>query len=73
MPEFGQVIAISHGDYTSVYGNLSSWYVSEGTRVSAGEIIGVAGTKNEPRGEAVFFALFEDNVEVDPELWLKKQ
>ncbi len=73
IPEFGQVITISHGEFTTVYGNLSSLFVSEGMYVSAGQLIGAAGTKDEPRGEAVFFALFEDNVELNPEVWLAKR
>ncbi len=73
MPEFGNVITISHGEYTTVYGNLSQMYATKGTRVQSGEYIGHAGTANEPKGEAVFFALFKNGVEDNPELWLKKQ
>ncbi len=73
MPEFGNVITISHGEYTTVYGNLSQLYVTKGVRVRAGEYIGHAGTENEPKGEAVFFALFQNGIEANPELWLKKQ
>ncbi|MBX2822121.1 MAG: peptidoglycan DD-metalloendopeptidase family protein [Rhodothermaceae bacterium] len=70
MPEFGRVITINHGDYTSLYGNLSSLQVAEGMPVEAGQLIGVSGTENEPRGESVFFAVFKDGAEENPEDWL---
>ncbi|MFK7844392.1 MAG: murein hydrolase activator EnvC [Rhodothermales bacterium] len=73
MPEFGNVITISHGDYTTVYGNLSFMNVTEGMSVNAGKHIGNSGTENEPKGESVFFAVFQDGVEINPEVWLKKE
>ena len=73
MPEFGNVVTISHGEYTTVYGNLSEMYVTKGVKVREGEYIGQSGTENEPQGEAVFFALFQNGVEANPELWLKKR
>lgn len=73
MPVFGRVITISHGDYTTVYGNMSEVYVTEGVRVQAGEYIGHAGTENEPKGEALFFAIFQNGVESNPERWLKRK
>ena len=71
MPEFGHVVSINHGEYTSLYGNLSEWYVKPGAIVEAGEIIGTSGTEDAPKGPGVFFALFRNGVETDPEPWLK--
>ena len=73
MPEFGRVITISHGEYTSLYGNLSLLYVSAGTTVRAGQLVGMSGTENEPKGQAVFFALFQNGVEANPESWLQSR
>lgn len=73
MPEFGNVITISHGDYTTVYGNLSEMYVSRGMYVQAGEYIGYSGTTNEPKGESLFFALFDHGEEQNPQLWLRRR
>jgi len=70
MPEFGRVITINHGEYTSLYGNLSSLQVAEGMPVEAGQLIGISGTEKEPKGESVFFAVFKDGAEVNPEEWL---
>ena len=71
MPEFGRVITINHGEYTTLYGNLSLLYVSAGTQVQAGQLIGRAGTDAEPKGNAVFFAIFHNGLDLDPEDWLQ--
>ena len=73
MPEFGRVVMVDHGDFTSLYGNLSSYEVSKGMSVRAGQFIGTAGTDKEPKGESVFFAIFKDGVESDPVLWLRRE
>ncbi len=73
MPDFGKVISISHGEYTSLYGNLSLLYVSTGTMVGEGQLVGRAGTDTEPKGNAVFFALFRNGLEVNPESWLRSR
>ena len=73
MPDFGRVITISHGEYTSLYGNLSFLYVAVGATVQAGQLIGRAGTEYEPKGNAVFFALFQNGVEENPEAWLESR
>jgi septal ring factor EnvC (AmiA/AmiB activator) len=72
MPEFGRVITVSHGEYTSLYGNLSLLYVSAGSEVRAGQLLGRAGTDSEPKGNAVFFAIFRNGLEVNPVEWLAR-
>ena len=71
MPEYGKLITISHGEFTTVYGNLSEMYVDEGAAVEAGQYIASAGTRLEPKGEAVFFAIFQQGEEMNPEQWLR--
>ena len=73
MPEFGRVITISHGEFTSLYGNLSLLYVTSGTKVRAGQLLGRSGTDAEPKGNAVFFGIFRNNAEVDPQQWLSRR
>jgi septal ring factor EnvC (AmiA/AmiB activator) len=73
MPEFGRIITLSHGEYTSLYGNLSLLYVESGTQVKAGQLIGRAGTDAEPKGSAVFFAIFRSGAEIDPLAWLRRR
>ncbi len=71
LPEFGTYLVLEHGAYKSVYANFSMTYVAEGDRVSAGQIIGRAGTDAEPKGKAVFFGLFKDGAPIDPGPWLR--
>ncbi len=71
MPEFGTFLVVEHNNgYQTVYGNLSMTNVTEGDYVQAGEIIGRSGTDYEPRGRAVFFGVFGENGEQNPESWL---
>lgn len=71
MPDYGTLVTIRHGEYLSLYTNLSMVYVGTGDRVEAGETIGRAGTEDEPRGAGLFFALFNDGEAVDPVGWLR--
>lgn len=73
LPEFGTYVVLEHGAYKTVYSNFSMTYVAEGDRVSAGQIIGRAGTDAEPKGKAVFFGLFKEGAPVNPEPWLRPQ
>jgi murein DD-endopeptidase MepM/ murein hydrolase activator NlpD len=72
VPGYGTYLVIRHGDYLSVYSNFSTLFVSQGDRVDTGEVIGHAGTANEPRGAGLFFAVFDKNknTSVDPMRWL---
>ncbi len=70
LPEYGTYVVVEHGEYKSVYSNFSMTYVAEGDRVRAGQVIGRAGTDAEPKGTAVFFALFKGGSPVDPVPWL---
>jgi septal ring factor EnvC (AmiA/AmiB activator) len=72
LPGYGTCVTIRHGSFTSMYANLSEVSVSNQQRVTAGQILGQAGTDAEPRGSALFFALFSENGDaVDPATWLR--
>ena len=71
MPGYGTFLTIRHGAYQSVYSNFSLLYVGRGDRMRTGQIIGRAGTDNEPKGAALFFALFKGGEAVDPVPWLR--
>ena len=75
VPGFGTYLVIRHGDFLSVYSNLSELDVSMGESIRAGERIGWAGTENEPRGAGVFFAIFDmkENASNDPTQWLRSR
>ena len=72
VPGYGTYLVVRHGEYLSVYSNFSSLYVSQGETVEAGQVLGLAGTEDEPRGAGVFFAVFDrsKSTSVDPTQWL---
>ena len=72
MPDFGTIIVIQHGEYRTVYSNFSALYVNSGEYVTAGQMIGRAGTENEPRGRSLFFAIFRNGQAIDPQPWLSR-
>ena len=71
MSTYGTYVMISHGGYTTIYGNLSSVSVGKGQRVQAGQLLGRAGTHAQRRGAGVFFAIFEGETAVSPTRWLR--
>lgn len=73
LPDFGTYVSIEHGEFQSVYSNFSTTFVNEGDQVRAGQVIGRSGTDDEPKGRAVFFALFRKGVAFDPQPWLSRQ
>ena len=73
IPDMGRFAVVEHGGFHTVYGNLSLFYVSEGDRIEVGQLIGRSGTDAEPRGETVFFAVFQNGTPVDPLAWLVRR
>ena len=72
MPGYGTCVTVSHGAYTTVYGNFSTVTVQQGQRVEAGTLLGRAGTSAEPKGTALFFALFSPAGSAEnPAPWLR--
>lgn len=68
--EDGMAIMIKHGNYYTIYSNLSSVSVAKGTSVSTGQIIGKAG-KSEDGGGEIDFILMIDKKNVNPKSWLR--
>ncbi len=70
LPEYGRYVVIEHGIYKSVYSNFSDTFIAEDDLVRTGQAIGRAGTPDEPKGTALFFALFKEGSPIDPSPWL---
>jgi len=70
MAAYGTYVMVAHGDFTTVYGNLSATSVASGDPVATGQAVGRAGTDEQARGPALFFAVFEGDEPVDPLGWL---
>ncbi|MEM1054079.1 MAG: peptidoglycan DD-metalloendopeptidase family protein [Bacteroidota bacterium] len=72
MATFGTYVMVSHGDHTTIYGNLSHVVVRGGQRVRAGQVIGRAGTHEDRRGAGLFFAVYRsDGTPLNPVGWLR--
>jgi len=71
IPDMGRFAIVEHGAFHTVYGNLSLFYIGVGDEVTAGQLIGRTGTDAEPRGTALFFAVFRDGQAEDPVGWLR--
>lgn len=68
---YGTYVMVSHGDYVTIYGNLSGVSVRQGQQVRAGQAVGRAGTADSRRGSQLFFALFDNGEAVNPVGWLR--
>jgi len=63
-------ILIRHGNYITVYKNLSKFYVKKGDKVSTKQAIGEVIT-NKASGESILsFGIFKDSSTQDPSKWI---
>jgi len=70
---YGDVVLVSHGKFITAYGNLSQVMVTKRDILRKGDMIGLSGDENSPRGQSVFFMVRETNTNMDPENWLSKK
>lgn len=65
-------VLIRHGNYLTIYMNLSKVYVKKGDKISKGEVIGQVFT-SKIRGETLLgFRINKNNQVLNPEYWLAK-
>ena len=63
---------IKHGNYITIYKNLSKFFVSKGDKVTTKQIIGEVIT-NAVSGESILsFGIYKDSSVQDPSLWIYK-
>lgn len=69
---YGTVVIVNHGDYYTVYGNLSSANVTVGTQVGGGHALGTAGTDpDDSRRGSVHFEVWKGREKQNPSSWLR--
>jgi septal ring factor EnvC (AmiA/AmiB activator) len=71
IPTYGTYVMISHGEFVTLYGNLSQVGVRQGQRVQAGQVVGRSGTTAQRRGSSLFFALYQGGQAVNPIPWFR--
>lgn len=67
-----KAIYIRHGDYITIYNNLSSVSVKNGDKVSAKQKIGKAFTHPTTGKAIIKFLVFKNTTEMNPEDWVYK-
>lgn len=67
----GNNVMIRHGDYISVYSNLSKVNVSVGQKVKTLTKIGAISPKEDSYNSQLHFELWHETTPQNPELWLK--
>jgi septal ring factor EnvC (AmiA/AmiB activator) len=74
MPGGNLAVIIRHGNYLTVYSNLSEVFVKAGQKVDTKEEIGKIFTDKEEDNKTVLkFQLWRDITKLDPEEWIMKQ
>lgn len=74
MPGGSLAVIIRHGNYLTVYSNLSEVYVKAGQKVDTKEEIGKIFTDKEDDNKTVLkFQLWRDITKLDPEEWILRQ
>jgi septal ring factor EnvC (AmiA/AmiB activator) len=70
---YGLTLILDHGDgYRSLYMNLLSASVKEGTQVVKGQAIGATGGEGTDQGPHLYFEIRgRDGIALDPTDWLK--
>ena len=72
IPGAGKAVIIRHGEYLSVYSNLSETTVSKGDKVKAKQNIGTVASNDNSSGE-LHFEIWKGQVTQNPQSWLFKK
>ena len=73
IPGYGTAVILRHGNYLTVYANLSSVAVSTGSRVSIGQAIGSVGASPDgSSGRLLHFQLWHERTKLNPLAWIKR-
>ena len=73
IPGYGTAVILRHGNYLTVYANLSSVAVSTGSRVSTGQSIGSVGASpDSSSGRLLHFQLWHERTKLNPLAWIKR-
>ena len=67
-----KAIMVRHGDYITIYNNLSNVYVSKGDVVSLGQDIGEVATSGISGKTTLHFLIYKNTEKMDPADWILK-
>ncbi len=67
-----KAVMVRHGDYLTIYNNLSKIYVKRGDVISLGQDIGEIATNNSTGKTTLYFLLYKNMEKLDPADWILK-
>ena len=74
VPGSNNVVLVRHGNYLTVYANLSHVYVRAGDRLQRRQLIGrVFSDSDDSENSLLHLEIWEENRKLDPMLWLSRQ
>jgi septal ring factor EnvC (AmiA/AmiB activator) len=72
VPGHDYTVILQHGDYYTVYTNLSSTSLSKGQEVKSKQTIGQVSTNNITGTSELHFEVWQQKERMNPSLWIKK-
>lgn len=73
MPNGIKVVMVRHGEYISVYSNLSEVYVEKGEQLDTKDQIGIVFTSKQENTTIIDFQLWKGALKLNPLYWLMKK
>ncbi len=67
-----KTVFVQHGNYVTVYNNLSKVYVKEGQKVKTNQELGEVFTNNRTKKTILKFSIWKDNSPQNPAFWIYK-
>lgn len=65
-----KAVMIRHGDYITIYNNLSKVFVTKGDTVSLGQDLGEIATSNSTGKTTLHFLIYKNTDKMDPAAWI---
>jgi len=73
IPGSGKAVIIRHGEYLTVYSNLSAVSVSTGDKVTTKQRIGTIGDADEGNRGQIHLEIWKNTAKLDPKPWLARR
>jgi len=74
LPGFNISVIVRHGNYLTIYANMSNVYVKSGQKVHTGEALGKVFTDSENGNQTILhFQIWKEMQRLNPESWLKRR
>ncbi len=70
VPGANKAVMVRHGDYLSIYNNLSKVHVKKGDMVSLGQDIGEVATNSSSGKTTLYFLIYKNMDKLDPADWI---